>query len=274
VPTLPFSCASLPLTSADFDAALTRLNVDAATAWTILNVESGKAGYLADRRPQILYERAIFHRQTQGAFDTSHPGISAPTGGGYVGGAAEYTRLAEAYALAPEAALRSASWGIGQIMGFNFAVAGLSSATELVEAACGSEAAQLMHFVGFLEHNQLVGPLQAHDWVSVATTYNGSGNVAVYSQKLTDSFAALQIPGRLPDLDVRTAQLYLRFLSSANNTPAWNPSNIDGVWGPHTQAALNAFQTAQGIDNTTAVDDGVLASLAAALPAAVDLDIS
>jgi len=272
--TLPFPCTSVPLSSGDFNTAIGTLGIDAATVWAILNVESGKAGYLPDRRPQILFERAIFHHRTNGAYDVSNPGISAPTWGGYSGGAAEYGRLGQAYALNPDAALQSASWGLGQIMGFNFSPAGFDNAEDFVQAACASEASQLQQFVSFLQQTGVAAPLQARNWVTVASKYNGPGQVGAYSQNLAASYAKLQAPGALPDLDVRAAQLYLRFLSAANGVPGWSPAAIDGIWGPNTQGALNAFQTAQGIAATGSVDAGVLASLVAALPAAVNLDLS
>ncbi len=273
--TLPYLCVAAPLTSADFNAALAALGADAASVWSILEVESGKAGYLPDRRPQILFERAIFHTRTAGQYDATNPGISAPTWGGYSGGAAEYTRLAEAYALDPDAALQSASWGISQIMGFNFSPAGYASAAAFVQDMCASEGAQLQAFQSFLLHTGIAVSLQAQDWDSVARKYNGPGQVAAYSQKLSENYAQLQDPTNLPNLDVRAAQLYLSFLASAQGDAAFNPGGVDGILGvpgrSHTLAALNAFQSAQGLAVTTTVDGDVLASLAAALPAAENL---
>ena len=74
---------------------------------------------MPDRRPQILFERHIFHRLTDGKFDDGQ--ISDPAAGGYgARGAAQYDRLALALAKDADAALQSASWGIGQIMGMNY----------------------------------------------------------------------------------------------------------------------------------------------------------
>ena len=278
MPTIPYLCNSTPLTTDDFNAALNALGADAASVWSILEVESGKAGYLPDRRPQILFERAVFHTRTNGAYDATHPGISAPTWGGYSGGAAEYTRLAEAYALDPDAALQSASWGIAQIMGFNFSSAGYSSAADFVQDACASEGAQLRAFQSFLLHTGIAASLQAHDWDSVARKYNGPGQVAVYSGRLGTNYAQLLNPANQPDLSVRAAQLYLTFLANAQGNPSFSPGGIDGILGTpgrsHTLTALNAFQTAQGLATTTTVDSDVLASLAAALPAAGNLALS
>ena len=175
--TAPFPCTAAPLTATDFTAMLAAASVDAVSAWAILDVETKKAGYLPDRRPKILFERAIFHDLTHGIHDAAHPNISAPSGGGYVGGAGEYARLGEAYALDPDAALQSASWGIGQILGCNFKIAGFASVEDMVQAACASEAGQLQAFQGYILSRNVAAPLAAHVWNAVASNYNGPGNV-------------------------------------------------------------------------------------------------
>ncbi len=276
--TVPFPCLSAPLTADEFQSTLTALNADAAAVWALLEVESGKAGYLPDRRPQILFERAVFHQRTKGAYDQSHPGISAPTWGGYSGGAAEYTRLAEAYALSPDDALQSASWGIAQVMGFNFAESGFTSPSDYVQAACASEGAQLQAFQTFLQHTGIAAALAAHDWDTVARKYNGPAQVAVYSGRLAQNYAHLSDPSNLPDLNVRAAQLYLNFVAHAQNNGAFNPGGIDGIPGTpgssHTFAALNAFRATQSQSSVTTIDDSVVAALASSLPAAALLQMA
>jgi len=282
--TLPFPCASVPLAAADFNATLTALGADAPSVWAILNVESGKAGYLADRRPQILFEYGQFHTRTGGIYDQTNPDISASGFGDYPGGAAEYGLLGEAYALNADAALQSASWGIGQVMGFNFATVGYANVSAFVQDCCASEALQLHAFQAFLIKKNIAAALATQDWNTVALRYNGSGQVAKYAAMLTASYGDLQDPAKLPDLQVRAAQLYLTFLMSANNNQAYNPAGpnkrggIDGILGTpgrsNTLAALNAFQNDQGIAPTTTVDDNVLASLVAPLPAAANLSLS
>lgn len=276
--TTPFPCGSVPLTANEFNAVLSALGADAASVWAIVNVESGKAGYLPDRRPQILFEYGTFHTQTNGIYDQSNPNVSAPGFGTYPGGAAEYGLLAQAYALNPEAALKSTSWGIAQVMGFNYQAAGYDTVEAFVQDSCASEGAQLRAFQRFLLVNGIADALASQNWQVVARKYNGLGQVAKYSQSLQTSYAALQDPSRLPDLNVRAAQLYLTFLMSAFHTPDYNPHGIDGILGTpgnsHTLAALNAFQATQGLPITTNVDDSVLASLIAALPAALNLSIA
>jgi phage terminase large subunit-like protein len=74
-------------------------------------------------------------------------------------GAHQYDRLAEAIALANgqwrAAALQSASWGMFQIVGMNFAACGFASVEDYVAAMCESEAAQLDAFAAFCAHEEL-----------------------------------------------------------------------------------------------------------------------
>ena len=79
-------------------------------------VETTGACFLAERRTTILFERHKFSSLTNGQFDTSNLGISSPAPGGYgAAGAYQYIRLADATALDRESALKSESWGIGQV---------------------------------------------------------------------------------------------------------------------------------------------------------------
>src|ERR1700704_2753875 len=120
---LPFQGTALALSSEGLAAVAGSLGVHAPEIWAVLAVETKGCGYLPDRRPQILYERHIFHRLTQGRFDDGD--VSDLTPGGYGSrGAQQYDRLAKAIERDRRAALQSASWGIGQIMGENYELAG------------------------------------------------------------------------------------------------------------------------------------------------------
>src|SRR5580698_2642849 len=111
---------TLALDSAGMNNVANALLVHAPEIWSVLHVETSGCGFLVDRRPQILFERHIFSRETGGKFGVTDPDISNPIPGGYgASGDHQYDRLAKAIKLDREAALRSASWGIGQIMGFH-----------------------------------------------------------------------------------------------------------------------------------------------------------
>src|SRR5438309_2351473 len=148
------------LTPAGLASVADALSVKAPEIWALLTVETSGCGFLASRRPCILFERHIFHRLTDGEFDDGD--ISDPTPGGYgPGGAAQYGRLARAIALDRNAALLSASWGIGQLMGENFASCGFDGIETMVGQISDSEDAQLQAVASFLKSSRLDRPLQS-----------------------------------------------------------------------------------------------------------------
>jgi hypothetical protein len=79
--TLAFEGSATALSSDGMALCAEALHVSNPEIWAVLSVETSGCGYLADRRPQILFERHIFHRLTKGKFDDSD--VSDPTTGGY-----------------------------------------------------------------------------------------------------------------------------------------------------------------------------------------------
>ena len=254
---LPFQGNALALSSDGLAGVSSELGVHAAEIWTILGVETSGCGFLPDRRPQILYERHIFHRLTGGRFDDGD--ISDPISGGYgPRGAQQYDRLARAIAKDRAAALQSASWGIGQIMGQNYALAGFPTIDEMVAAMVDSEDAQLAAMETFLVSSHLNLSLQAHDWTSFARGYNGPNYVINrYDVRLNGEYQK-HLTGVLPDLDVRAAQLYLTYLG-------FHPGPVDGIAGVETLAAFRECAGQRGIPNQGVIDADAVSNLAAEL---------
>ena len=256
---LSFTGASTPLSPDGFHTAIECIGTKAAELWAVISVETSGCGYFDDRRPQILYERHIFYKLTQGKFAASD--INSPDAGGYAGGVKEYDRLALAVALDQNAAVQSASWGIGQVLGENFKAAGFSDAPSMGTAMCGSEDAQLLAVAKFLTANGLDRALRNHDWPGFARGYNGPNYTKFsYDTKLLQNYQKYSV-GSLPDLVIRAAQLMLLFL----NYPVGSP---DGLNGPRTEAAVKTFQAAKRLPVTGVVDDATIAALEAALTAA------
>lgn len=229
------------------------LNTHAAELFTVIAVETKGCGFLSDRRPQILFERHIFHRLTHGVFDDGD--ISDPKPGGYgASGAHQYDRLARAIGKDRVAALQSASWGLGQIMGENFRPAGFGDVGTMVDRMMAGEDQQLSALASFLLNNKLHILLKAHDWPAFARGYNGPNFVINrYDQLLRGEFQRLTTTG-LPDLVVRAAQLYLSYLG-------FDPHGIDGIAKPSTLSALADFQTKHGCPITTWLNGEALKQL-------------
>ncbi len=184
-----------PLTRADFEAIAARLNCEWEAVAAVAEVESGPlGGFAQDGKLVILFERHLFSRKTNSQFDQSHPHISNRTPGGYPRTQAErWAQLTEAYALAPEAALESASYGRFQVLGQNYGNLGLSKATDYVAKLAKSERDQLEAFEGFVRANGLVDELQRKDWAGFASRYNGPGYAAnQYDTKMAQAYARLK----------------------------------------------------------------------------------
>jgi hypothetical protein len=257
---MEFIGSARPISADGLDGAAARLRADLPTLWAVLKVETSGCGFLADRRPQILFERHWFHRQTDGAFDAAAPDLSSETPGGYgPGGAAQYDRLERALALDHRAALRSASWGIGQVMGFHAESLGFADVDALVAAMVESEDEQLAAMAAFIVGKRLDTALRQRDWTAFARGYNGAGFAANrYDERLAEEHARLVTAG-LPDLRVRSVQVQLMFRG-------FNPGPIDGDLGNRTRRALRLFQERIGLGVTGEIDDRTVEALATSQP--------
>ncbi|MCY1274945.1 His-Xaa-Ser repeat protein HxsA [compost metagenome] len=259
---------ALPLSRQGLAEALDRLELasgQTAALWAVFEVETSGItqgfGFRADRRPQILFERHKFRDATGGRFNASDPDISGPQGG-YGGLATQYPKLERALALCKKAnlgvepALRSASWGLGQVMGFNYQLAGFASAEEMVKAMVRSEDAQLMGMVGYLGGTGLTRHLKNQNWEAFARGYNGKSYAQNhYHIKLEEQYARFS-SGSMPNIEVRTAQAALLVLGFA-------PGKIDGVMGQRTKGALSNFQLGHGLSASGDLDSATFEKLVA-----------
>lgn len=173
---------SLKLTEKDFKRCADTLGIEVAAIKAVKEVESGiHGGFLAPNRPVILFEGHIFWKQLKGRglnpenYVKGNEDILYPqqTNKHYKGAEGEYARLEKALAIHQEAAICSASWGLFQIMGFNYAACGCRTATEFVIEMKRDEGRQLDLFASFLKTNGWVKYLQTHDWPRFARHYNG-----------------------------------------------------------------------------------------------------
>jgi peptidoglycan hydrolase-like protein with peptidoglycan-binding domain len=178
------------LTEVDYQTAATLLNCDIASIKAVAEVESRGAGFLADGRPKILFERHKFHKFTGGKFAAAHPDISNKSPGGYgAGGNHQWDRFNEAFALDPSAAIQACSWGKFQVMGFNFAVCGFGNIDDFRTAMETSEGEHLKAFCNFISGNNLAGALRNRQWANLASGYNGADyKINQYDTKLAAAY--------------------------------------------------------------------------------------
>lgn len=173
--------------------------IDPAALLAVKEVESNGGGFLPNGKPKILFEGHIFYRLLAQSVNAAslnqlckqYPNIVYPTWNRskYFGGDREYIRLANALSINHAAALKSASWGMFQIMGMNYAQCGCKDVDEFVGKMKSSEEDQLMLTIKFLKNNHLCSALNTHNWASFARSYNGPSYAAnKYDIKLAQAY--------------------------------------------------------------------------------------
>jgi len=182
------------ITEEDYKKAAMELGCEVAAIKAVADVETKQEAFTKKHWPTILYERHQFakHTNPENKYNKINADISSKipytsdkrTKGGNVipnsdrygaYGESQYKRLAKAYTLDKNAALKACSWGKFQIMGFNYRSAGFNTVFSYVQAMCISEQEHLKAFVNFINADQ-VGKkaLIQKDWSTFARMYNGS----------------------------------------------------------------------------------------------------
>jgi hypothetical protein len=185
-----------PVADADRKAAAAILGVSIPKIVAVQTVESRGRGFRPDTgRPIILFEPHIFCRLTAGKFSDAWPEISYPVWGAHDYPSSQTSRwdmLAQAARLDEAAALKSASWGLFQVMGYNHKPAGYPDVQAFVRAMATTEGEQLAAFARFVKANPpMQQALQLSDWAGFARLYNGKGYAQHgYDQKLKAAYKA------------------------------------------------------------------------------------
>lgn len=177
-----------------------KYGVEPAVILCIQSIESGGNGFFSDGRPKILFEGHIFWSQLKKAgknpadYEAGNEDILYPKWDKtkYTGGKSEYNRLDKAKKIHKLAALKSASWGEFQIMGFNHATVGYNDVESFVEAMHVAGSNQLDAVMEFVKNNNLLKHIQGDtkNWAAFAKGYNGPAYAKnQYDKKLAAAYA-------------------------------------------------------------------------------------
>ncbi len=180
------------LTEQDVNDAAQLLKCEPAAIWAVCDVEAPRGGFNPDGTPVTLFEGHKFYSFTNGIYAQSHPSICYPRWDRSKYGKswqAEQQRLQQAMQLDRRQALKSASWGRFQIMGFNYSMCGFVELQAFINAMYESERAQLMAFVEYLKTTKLDAHLRFKNWAAFAKGYNGpSYEQNLYDVKLANAY--------------------------------------------------------------------------------------
>lgn len=193
--------AKLQLDSEDFARAAAALGVRPAVVHAVAEVEAPKGAFLpgtALPQPTVLFERHYFHKLTGGRFgglkapdvendlielgkSTDTAIVSAATPGGYGLLRHQHPKLAYAAELSRsvsgnhDAAMKSASWGMFQLMGLYHAEAGHPTLQGFVNAMYRGADRHLDAFVALIRARGLDVVLRNRDYEEFFRRYNGNG---------------------------------------------------------------------------------------------------
>jgi hypothetical protein len=191
-----------------------RLGFDPGAAVAVLAIESGGRGFAADGRMIIRFENHLFFRQWGQAhaqvfnqffsFNAAQPWLDhqwrpdpgqafRPFHGSQDG---EWQVFSFARNLDDTGAKLSISMGGPQIVGFNFSTLGFGSVQQMFDSFSAGDRNQiegLFHFIqGTGSNSRRVQALQAQDFVTFATLYNGPGQAAQYGSLMHSLFDAFE----------------------------------------------------------------------------------
>ncbi|SMO78587.1 N-acetylmuramidase domain-containing protein [Paracoccus laeviglucosivorans] len=240
-----------------------RLGEDEVRA--VMEVETLGGGFDKQGRPKNLFEPHRFWIELGAGpkrTAAAEQGLAYPKWGARPYPAESYTRLALAMRIDTSAALRSCSWGLGQILGSNHKAAGYPTVGDMVAAFCDSEQAQLAAMIAFIEAEGLDDDLRRHDWSGFARGYNGPGYATHgYHTRLRDAYAKWQaIPDVLepsyPKIGRGSRNAAVTVAQSRLLALGFDPRGVDGIFGSDTDAATRAFQKSVGLK-----DDGIIGPL-------------
>ncbi len=197
---------SKKLSKADIIAVANDLKVEPAALKAVIDIEAAGSGFDSQGRPTILFEPHIFWRELgniryftkRAEYQKAHAGLLSPRWDKslYRIGGSSHDKLKIAAELHWEAAHKSASWGLPQIMGFNAESIGYATLKDFIDDMHESEAKQLKAMGMFLKTNNLISKLQSKDWAGFARGYNGSGYKAnQYDTKLAAAYAKAKREG-------------------------------------------------------------------------------
>lgn len=287
-----FKGAARRLEDVDLPRIARRIGCGEDHLHAVLDVETRGGGFDNYGRPKMLFEPHVFYRNLSGAEreEAVSAGLAYERWGEEPYPNDSYPRLKKAMAINTSAAIMASSWGLGQILGENFKMAGFDEPIEMVRAFLDNEAAHLEAMVRFIVSAGLDDDLRREDWRGFARGYNGPGYAQHgYHTKLAAAFKKWQgipdtpftldrtpfdpNPPVEPTIGTRGRTLRkgiqgddVRLLQGTLADLGYHAGRKDGVFGKRTAAAVRAFQGEADIEADGIVGENTWAALEEARP--------
>jgi hypothetical protein len=150
----------------------TNSKIPLARLLAIIEVESSGSGFGKDGRLLLQFEPNVFSRRSgvpldklnKWTWDENKVDVQSK----------EWLAFEDASKLNPIIAMESTSWGLPQIMGFNFKLAGYQDVKSMVESFKVSEYNQIKGLLNFINSNRaLYNAIITGDYEKTSEIYNG-----------------------------------------------------------------------------------------------------
>lgn len=263
-----FQGSAVRLTAEDIARVARQLNTGVAEVRAFMEVEASGSGFDLHNRPKMLFEPHVFYRQLESLAPEKltaavEAGLAYKSWGERGYPSDSYPRLEQAIEIDETAALLSASWGLGQILGINYKSVGYATVQDMVLAFMESEAAQAEAIAAFILDKGIADDLRAHRWDVVARVYNGSGYAKHgYHTRLAAAYQKWARRETEGNMDSNISYPTVRFgakgyvvehLQKTLKALNYSVGHVDGVFGSGTRGAVLAFQADNDLET-----DGVV----------------
>ena len=271
-----FKGAARPLDDFDVAQLAHRIDVSEDHFQAFINVESRARGFDREGRPFILNEPHVFYRNLSGAQrdEAVRKGLAYRKWGEKPypkSQSARYEWLQAAMDINEDAALKSCSYGLSQVLGENFSVVGFANVQDMVRAFMRDEEEHVEAMMKFILANGIADDIRAERWETVARVYNGPGyKKNNYHTKMAAEFRKLRgqaDAGWAPDAPdpraititdpdtIKAVQTRLRELGY------FEVGRVDGIYGTKLRAGTLAFRADNDLPIIADIDDELLAAL-------------
>lgn len=244
----------------------------------VMEVEAAGSGFDSQGRPKMLFEPHIFDRLLRNKPDKLREaraaGLAYPNWGAKPYPKESYTRLERAMQIDETAALKAASWGLGQILGDNHVAAGYPSPQAMVKDFTLDEDNHLEAMIRFIKAKKLDRHIRSHAWAAFANGYNGPQYAKHnYHGRLAAAFAKWQRIRDTPyDPDAPEAaervvdhgDPKIENVQRKLAAMGYFPGKFDGKWGTMLASAIGGFKNDYGVVGSPEIDDALIAALDAA----------
>lgn len=282
-----FKGAAKRLDDIDIPRIGSQIGVGEDELHAFMDVEASGSGFDGKGRPKALFEPHKFYWNLPAEKRAAavKAGLAYPNWkpGNYPKDS--YPRILKAMKIDYDAALKSASWGLTQIMGENHEMVGYPTVEAMVAAFMDDEEYHLAAAVQFLIASGIDDDLRAHRWDVVARVYNGPKyKVHGYDKRLAAAYerwkripdtpwdgsdpAVVVVPEKTeyPEIRLGSKGFVVEHLQKTLRDLGYPVGAIDGSFGTTTRGVVLMFQSDNGLETDGLVGDKTWTALELARP--------